>query len=397
MPDSTSSKQRTNTSRTGTGRTPNRELGTRNAERRTPNPLRRAVLKLHQLVGLASALFLIVIAVSGSALVFENEIDRALNPGLSSVSPGRTRQSFEFLLARVRATFPADQVVGLRVGEAPDQAFEFSLRSRISAMIDPYTGAVLGTRDREASVARRLHLLHTRLAAGEFGEQVVGWFDVAMLGLALTGLVLWWPRRIVTVGRGSSGKRTIFDLHNALGFYSSLVLVVITASGVLIAFERTTDPIIRALNAAPEPPPPQSTPNRDATPYTLDEVFAIAAQALPGAFASNVNVPANPTAAYRVLMKFPEDRTPAGRSRVYIDQFSGNVLLVENTRTASLGTRILNLKRSVHTGDIFGAPTRALYFLVSLGIAVQAITGALIWWNARARPPTPPPSRRSKR
>ncbi|MBW8866383.1 MAG: PepSY domain-containing protein [Acidobacteria bacterium] len=357
---------------------------------------RSALLALHQWLGLASAAFLIVIGVSGSALVFENDIDRALNPALSYVTPGRTRQSFEFLLARVRATYPGDRVVGIRVGDTQDQADEFSLRSRASAMVDPYTGAVLGVRDREASVARWLHLLHTRFVAGEFGERLVGWFDVAMLALALTGVVLWWPRRIVSLHRSSSWKRTMFNLHNVVGFYSSIVLVVITATGVLIAFERTTDPLVRTLNGAPEPPPPHSTPNPDATPYTLDEVFAIAAQTLPGAFASNVNVPAGPTGAYRVLMKFPEDRTPAGRSRVYIDQFSGKVLLVENMRTAPLGTRILNLKRSLHTGDIFGAPTRALYFLVSLGIAVQAITGASIWWNARGRLRTRRPSPRSR-
>src|SRR3982751_1587378 len=165
---------------------------------------RSALLALHQWLGLASAAFLIVIGVSGSALVFENEIDRALNPGLSYVTSGQTRQSFEFLLARVRATYPADPVVGVRVAETPDQADEFSLRSRVSAMVDPYTGAVLGIRNREASVARWLHLLHTRFAAGEFGQRLVGWFDVAMLALALTGVILWWPRRIVTVRRGSS-------------------------------------------------------------------------------------------------------------------------------------------------------------------------------------------------
>jgi uncharacterized iron-regulated membrane protein len=194
---------------------------------------------------------------------------------------------------------------------------------------------------------------------------------------------------------GVSGSALVFenDIDRALN--PTLSYVTPAATGVLIAFERNTDPMVRRLNGAPEPPPPHSTPNPDATPYTLDEVFAIAAQTLPGAFASNVNVPAGPTAAYRVLMKFPEDRTPAGRSRVYVDQFSGRVLLVENTRTAPLGTRILNLKRSLHTGDIFGAPTRALYFLVSLGIAVQAITGASIWWNARGRPRTRRPSPRS--
>jgi hypothetical protein len=47
------------------------------------------------------------------------------------------------------------------------------------------------------------------------------------------------------------------------------------------------------------------------------------------------------------------------------------------------GTLILNLKRSAHTGDIFGAPTQAIYLIVGLGIAVQTMTGGLIWWNAR--------------
>jgi uncharacterized iron-regulated membrane protein len=223
------------------------------------------------------------------------------------------------------------------------------------------------------------------LVAGEIGERMVGGFSVAMLGLSITGVILWWPRKILTVGSASSWRRTNFDLHNVLGFYSSIVMLFITLTGVLIAFERTTDPFVRRLNDAPDPPAPQSTPVAGGRRISVDEAIAIAETALPGAFASNVGIPSGPKAVFRILKKFPEDRTPAGRSRVYVDQFSGKVLLVENTRTAPLGTRILNLKRSAHTGDIFGAPTQALYFIVSLGIALQAITGALIWWNARGR------------
>jgi len=347
--------------------------------------LRRALLALHQWIGLAAALFLIVIAVSGSALVFEGEIDRLLNPAASYVTPRGRPLPIETLIARVESAAPAEQVVAVRIADRPDQAYELSLRSRQSAMVDPYTGALLGLRDRERSVARRLHLLHTRLLAGEAGEAIVGWFTVAMLALALSGLVLWWRRKIVRIGGAATWTRANFDLHNALGFYSSAVLLAITASGVLIAFERTTDPLVRALNRAPEPAPPQSTPRAGATRISVDAALAIADAALPGAFASNVNVPAGARAVYRILMKFPEDRTPAGRSRVYVDQFSGALLLVENTRTAPLGTRILNLKRSAHTGDIFGAPTQALYFVVGLGIAAQAITGSLIWWSRRRR------------
>jgi uncharacterized iron-regulated membrane protein len=347
---------------------------------------RRSLLALHQWVGLSAGLFLVVIAVSGSALVFENEIDRALHASTSFVTPAAQPLPIETLAARVLAAYPQDQVTGVRIADRPDQAYEFSLRSRQGAMVNPYTGDVLGLRDHEKSFARWVHLLHTRFVAGEIGEKMVGGFSVAMLGLAITGLVLWWPRKILSLGSATSWKRTNFDLHNVLGFYSSLVMLFITLSGVLIAFEGFTDPLVRRLNPqTPEAPAPQSTPVAGGRRLSIDQAIAIAERARPGALASNVGLPAGPKGVFRIFKKFPEDRTPAGRSRVYVDQFSGQVLLVDNTRTAPLGTRILNLKRSAHTGDIFGAPTQALYFIVSLGIALQAITGALIWWNGRRR------------
>src|SRR5476649_2638660 len=105
--------------------------------------LRRWLLALHQWVGLAAGIFLIVISVSGSALVFENEIDRALNPSTSYVTPGGSPLAVETLIARVKALYPSDQVTGVRIADKPDQAYEFSLRSRQGAMVNPYTGDVL--------------------------------------------------------------------------------------------------------------------------------------------------------------------------------------------------------------------------------------------------------------
>ena len=83
--------------------------------------LRRSLLTLHQWVGLAAGLFLVVIAVSGSALVFENEIDRALNPSTSFVTPGGQTLSIETLISRVQAAYPADRVTGVRIAEKPAQ------------------------------------------------------------------------------------------------------------------------------------------------------------------------------------------------------------------------------------------------------------------------------------
>ena len=55
------------------------------------------------------------------------------------------------------------------------------------------------------------------------------------------------------------------------------------------------------------------------------------------------------------------------------------MLTLLNTRTAPAGTRLVNLKRSAHTGDIFGTPSRILYFVTCLMLAGQVLTGVLIW------------------
>ena len=84
-----------------------------------------------------------------------------------------------------------------------------------------------------------------------------------------------------------------------------------------------------------------------------------------------------------VAMRFPEDHTPGGRSRVFVDRYSGTVLGKVSTRDARLGTRLDNLKRSMHTGDLLGKPTEVIWLLAALVMASQVVTGFLMWWNAR--------------
>src|SRR5438093_8491033 len=176
--------------------------------------VRRSLLTLHQWIGIFAAMFLIVAGVTGSALVFEAEIDRALNPATSYVTPRERTMPLETLIARAAVAAPTDVVTGIRIAEKPGIADELLLESGQFATIDPYTGTVLGVRDRNTSFARQLHLLHTSLLADDFGARVVAWMCVAMLFLALSGVYLWWPRRIFAVHKASSWKRTNFDLHN---------------------------------------------------------------------------------------------------------------------------------------------------------------------------------------
>jgi uncharacterized iron-regulated membrane protein len=183
----------------------------------------------------------------------------------------------------------------------------------------------------------------------------------------------------------ASGRRINFDLHNVFGFYASAVFFFIALTGMMIAFEQWTDPLFRRLDEVPVPAMArESTPAAGVSPMSLGALTIAAQAALPGAFLKGITIPNGGKAIVTALMKYPEDRTPGGRSRVAIDQYSGQVLTVLNTRTAPSGTKLVNLKRSAHTGDIFGGLTRALYFVTCLMLAGQVVTGVFIWWKRPA-------------
>lgn len=353
--------------------------------------LRTAVLKTHLCVGLTIGVVLLLVAASGAALVFEDNIDRALHPSLSYVAPGDRSLPLRDLIGRVATAYPDAQVAGISFPEQPRQSLTFSARSKtlgpLAVYVNQYTGDVLGHRtaeERERGLARRVHLLHTRLFAGQVGEWLVGAVTALTLLMAITGLYLWWPRKILAINRRLSWRRLNFDLHNVFGLYASSVFLFIALTGMMIAFEGVTDPLFTKLNATPLPDiPTQSVPIRGVPPMTADALVERARAALPGAFLKSVSVPNGGKAVIVAGLKFPEDRTPGGRSRVFLDQYSGRTLAVLNTRTAPLGTRIINLKRSAHTGDIFGAPTQALYFVTSLMLVGQIVTGFFVWWKPR--------------
>ena len=72
----------------------------------------RRINAWHRWLGLVSGLLLVVISLSGSALVFHEEIDRALFPELHVVEQGEERLPLDELYETARAAYP--EASGLR-------------------------------------------------------------------------------------------------------------------------------------------------------------------------------------------------------------------------------------------------------------------------------------------
>jgi uncharacterized iron-regulated membrane protein len=349
--------------------------------------MRRVFLTIHLWAGLIAALFLLALGVSGSLVAFENEIDRALNSKLTWVDAGPARLTLAEMIAKLEAANSGYTVAGFGLSDRDDVAWGAFLANKAgddrSVAFNPYTGAILGDESTRNRFTGKVHQFHLRLLAGRAGSSIVTVAAVFLLVLAMTGLVLWWPRKVLAVSWRHPWKKLNLDLHQMLGLYTSVFLIVFALTAMVIHWDDETQRLVNRVSGAQEEPRfPKFQPLSPTKPAPdFDAILATAQKAEPDARATTLVLNANPA---RILMKHPGDHTPAGRTIVLVDAYTRNVVMIVDWRTASPGFRLVKLwNREVHTGDIGGLPTRILAATVSLSLPVLTITGPLIWWHRR--------------
>ena len=259
--------------------------------------------------------------------------------------------------------------------------------------VDQYTGNALGDARTANRFVNSVHQFHTHLLVDrhrDAAKLVLGVASLFLLFLSCSGFILWWRRKLFRINWSGSGKRLYFDLHNVLGVWSSFFLFFFALTGGALTWDGAVNNLLnRVFHAGPMPETRRmSQPLDGVVALNPDAILTAARAALPGAEVADFGM--EPGRPADVRMKFPEDRTPFGRSRVLLDPYTGEVLSALSTRTAPLAFKISRMWiREVHTGDIFGEPTRLLACVMSLILPIMTITGTLIWWN-RSRRLLPP-------
>ena len=351
---------------------------------------RRITGLIHLYAGLIAAPLLLALGLTGSFLVFEYPLDHLFHARLAYVEPAADRLALDVLLVSVHSAYPSAKVLTFALSPsspAPDLAYSAQIQlpqheDTSTVFVDEYRGNVLGKID-GMSFATAVHEFHTDMLLGDRGAFVMMLMATLLVVLSVSGLVLWWPRKIFSVRWSASGRRIVFDLHNAIGFYSFLFLLLFGVTGVVVHWQSKWLPMTnKALHLADtEPDLKISPPNSDARPVSLEDVAAAARLSMPGARLTQINFPGT-RGVYRAWFKFPEDGTPLGRSFVLVNAYSGAVLYTRSARTVGVPTRLFReWNREVHTGDILGWPTRILACLMSLMLPVLAVTGPLFWWR----------------
>ena len=347
---------------------------------------RPALLALHLVAGLLSAVFLAILGVTGSLLVFENEIDHWLNGKLTWVQPQGTPLSLRELSAAVEHRHPGSRLSSITLPADPGIAYGMRLlpagpgKPGGGFAVNPYTGEELGSLETANNFLRQVHQFHTNLLLGPQGKIITATSAVFLLGLSISGLILWLPKKLWKPSLLVRKKAGSYELHQLLGLYASFFLLVFAITGIVIHWDDEARMLInRMAGEKDQEPSKRAASPRKTVPLDPDQLLAAAVHAVPGARVTAI-LGIGGSSPVRITMKYPEDRTPVGRTNLYIDGSTGELVSMQTSRTAPMGTRVAKLwNREIHTGDIGGLPTRVLACAASLALPLLAITGPLIW------------------
>ncbi|HEU5080486.1 MAG TPA: PepSY-associated TM helix domain-containing protein [Opitutaceae bacterium] len=403
---------------------------------------RKTLFWIHLIAGVITGLVIALMSATGVALAFEKELLAWAEKDAQVVavpSEASARIPLDDLLKRFRSENPEARPSAVTVSSKLDAAVAITVGRDAVYYINPYTGEIR----RPASTAMRDALrkaedAHRWLAlegdGRTTGRAITGASNLAFLVLGVTGLYLWWPRQftwralrpsIWFVG-GAKAKAREWNWHNTIGFWTLPVLIVLTASGVVMSYRWANNLVYRFAGEAPPaiggPGGPAGNagggaiefpaPAAGARPASYATHLATLEQTLPNWQTITFRMAANRPNAPRAGSRSANSDTPqAGGPRsanadtprrgserrsvspvtamvrsqnefpsfasttVTLDPYTSAVLKKESLADATPGRRARMWLRFLHTGEALGMTGKILAALASLGGVFLVYTG----------------------
>ena len=351
---------------------------------------RKTLLSLHRWIGLALSALLLVQALSGTAMVFRDEIEPVLHPELNVPAEG-DRAPLQKLIDTVRAAAP----------DATLQRFEWSKGGAVLfrlldaegepllMALDPHSGAILRQGGLGAWPTEWLFHLHDALLSGKTGEWIVGIGGIGLAFIVITGPIVWWPGRKrlksgFRVIRGAGADRLLRSLHRAAGAALALVILISAATGATMIFKADLQPLlIRADAYVPKPSVkvPAQLPGSARIP--VDSLIAKARRDYGPSELMEVRFQGEAAQLVLVYLRDEESARENASKQIYFNAYDGSEVGHYVPSALPAGNSFIDWQFPIHTGRQAGVPGRLLILAGGLGLIFFTVSGAWLWLSSR--------------
>ncbi|HUH25803.1 MAG TPA: PepSY domain-containing protein [Flavobacterium sp.] len=214
---------------------------------------RKLMNDLHLWLGVGSSLILFVVCLTGTIYTFKTEIEEFIEPEKYEVTISDQKYSMADLVAHVEKETKG-KVNRISFTENASRPYEINVKTNkedrrgTNFMVNQYTGKIIGeTKGPASEFFMTVFKLHRWLLLDmKIGRPIVGIATLIFTFLCISGLILWLPKKIKGWKSFKPGfkimwkakwKRINHDLHNTLGFYSLIFLLIMCLTGLTWSFE----------------------------------------------------------------------------------------------------------------------------------------------------------------
>ncbi|MEM6627805.1 MAG: PepSY-associated TM helix domain-containing protein [Pseudomonadota bacterium] len=353
-------------------------------------PVLKWLRRLHLWFGVAVALPLGAIIVSGVALVLDQQMIQLRAPELFA------DQSTLTLGEKGRDLAKIDELAGdlswnlVRLPQADRPYYDVWLMSDERAYFAPGADAFSDRffwHERPETV---FFEIHAHLVAGDFGETLVGFVGLAGVGLILVGVWIWWPgRRGFSAGRlapRKADRRSMLRAHGAWGVVLALPLGVLFLTGVATAFPDQTKSVFGSVAGGNAPARaeigvpafPKDRPDWTAVLTAAESAFDD--DKIVFVFTPN---PGQDGAIYMRTRRAAEWH-PNGRSEINVDATKAILLSSRDLTAADSGLQAANAMFPIHAtrgGAWWLAPVAFVTGLLACWLLVFSIAAFVRRWR----------------
>jgi uncharacterized iron-regulated membrane protein len=353
--------------------------------------LRRALFQVHLWAGVLLSLYIVVIALTGSILVFRSELTRALLPKTLSPYASDRLAPLATLLERFRIAYPRAKLENIQMPSPQAPVYLLfaadNRRHAFTLLADPVTAEI---RMQPRTWLYWTYELHANLLLGSArGVQVNGIGALGLLLLTFTGLFLWWPGirtwvRGLRIGFKNNLRRINYDAHNAIGFWTLLIVSWWALSGIYFAWYRQVTAAVAVISPIQgmRTPVASAQPNRGTDRASLDQILAAIHQASPHGQLFSLGDPLLSSTSLYALVDLRAPGDFSHRDIITISTTDARILTIWHYgQNQTAGDWFLWAMHPLHFGTLWGPFFKIVWAIAGLALAVLSITGLLMYWN----------------
>jgi uncharacterized iron-regulated membrane protein len=363
---------------------------------------KKLLWKIHHWAGLYAGIVIGVLSLTGALAMFIPEIDTLIlkHKYDAASTPYTGDPQFAKTVDSLTTRFPEYSSLSINLPEKPGQVALVDLivrpanapLERYSIFVDAGKDEIVGERNQQNSLANYMRQIHVRLYEGNWGRQLVGLGGVALVVLAVTGLLIYgnfmkkksWPNVRKNVGM----RIAMADWHKLLGISALAFNLVIALTGAWLGLQpwlmKWLD--FKAPNAYAYEAPVVIKPEADrAQTIEWTKVYSAMRKEFPDLRPNDISLSTNGSNAVIIRGNIPGLVYERNINMLALSKTDYTPIMKYDVRTAPFSHKFYFVQEALHFGDFGGLGLKIIYSILGVASGFLSISGFAIYLYRRQK------------